>query len=463
MFSAILTVLATMRYTGSIYTYFLFTFVFHFLLFSGFRENRLFFDTFVGIFFWLGFWLKFSFTIAFLGGQFGEPVGNFSFTGPAFDLALNVSTLGAFGLLAASFLRKKFFAYKLPSKAAILPPLEALYLKYRVSAWIIFMLCVLLVTINNVYFGFYQKGLPPRTILPFGLSGVVSLALLFGLASISAVLLNSESKLKAPHYLPAVLAIFECFLSNVSMLSRGMVLNGSALLWGVFENARVRGMQLSRNFKITVITAFLGLFISSLFAVNYVREDAFGDSDAEAVTIRSGGDSVARIIRATRIDSFVNRWVGIEGMMSVTSYPGLGWDLWKMGWGEKYSSTGTSLYDRTIVADSPYVEEKMRTKHFITLPGIMAFLFYPGSLAFLFFAMCTAGLFAAFVEVCVYKLAGKNIILCSLLGQVIASRYAHFGYVPRQSYLLFGGVFIVVLAVSFSNMAVSAIPTADKK
>jgi hypothetical protein len=49
-------------------------------------------------------------------------------------------------------------------------------------------------------------------------------------------------------------------------------------------------------------------------------------------------------------------------------------------------------------------------------------------------------LIASAIEIATYFFAGKNLILCSLLGQVIAYRYAHFGYVPAQSYLLFGTI-----------------------
>ncbi len=55
----------------------------------------------------------------------------------------------------------------------------------------------------------------------------------------------------------------------------------------------------------------------------------------------------------------------------------------------------------------------------------------------------------------VYKLSGANIILCSLMGQVVAYRYAHFGYVPAQSYLLFGSLFLNVLLIYFFDRYLS--------
>ena len=37
------------------------------------------------------------------------------------------------------------------------------------------------------------------------------------------------------------------------------------------------------------------------------------------------------------------------------------------------------------------------------------------------------------------------------MGQVIAYRYAHFGYVPAQSYLLFGSLFLNILIIYLFN------------
>jgi hypothetical protein len=49
-------------------------------------------------------------------------------------------------------------------------------------------------------------------------------------------------------------------------------------------------------------------------------------------------------------------------------------------------------------------------------------------------------LLAAMLEIATYRFCGRNWILCSLFAQVIAFRYASFGYVPAQSYLLFGSL-----------------------
>lgn len=88
--------------------------------------------------------------------------------------------------------------------------------------------------------------------------------------------------------------------------------------------------------------------------------------------------------------------------------------------------------------------------HFVSLSGIVAFFFYPGSCSFLFFLVfchifSRSG--AALVEIFVYKFGGRNVVLCSLFGQVVAYRFMNFGYVPAQKYLLFGSIMLNVLLI----------------
>ena len=46
-----------------------------------------------------------------------------------------------------------------------------------------------------------------------------------------------------------------------------------------------------------------------------------------------------------------------------------------------------------------------------------------------------------------------NVILCSLLAQVVAFRYLSFGYIPKQSYLLFGAIIFNLFIIYFADKA----------
>jgi hypothetical protein len=88
---------------------------------------------------------------------------------------------------------------------------------------------------------------------------------------------------------------------------------------------------------------------------------------------------------------------------------------------------------------------------------LIGFLFYPGSFSFLFAATLAFALVAAGLEYLCYRFCGANWVLCSLIAQVIAFRYASFGYVPAQSHLLFGTIILNGLLFWLANLMLGRI------
>src|SRR5690606_30740971 len=111
----------------------------------------------------------------------------------------------------------------------------------------------------------------------------------------------------------------------------------------------------------------------------------------------------------------ITRWVGFESLSAVVDYPEKGWDLWKTAWSEENKKSGTSFFDIHIIK-SAYINDPIIDKvHFISLPGIIAFLYYPGSLIFLFFSVFVVGLLGSFIEILAYKASSANMIFSSLI------------------------------------------------
>lgn len=435
-----LTIAASLNYVGHWLVFLLFTLTANALLFNGFRRSALFFDTFIGIFFWLGFWLKTSVRVAFTDGMFSEPVGLFNGSAGAFDQALLVSSCGFAALLLASVFRERLFVYPDEPATCSESGFFRLYRAYRKPLVLGFLLIVLLAAASNVWLGIYQRGMVAQTVLPFGLNGVYKWLLQFGFASISALIIRFEIEINRNLSLMAVVPpILESLFSNVSLLSRGMILNSTALAVGGLRLLSATKCRVPPLRFMLAGTVFFVLFAASVLAVNYLRASWVVEVDTST--------SISMVPEMTS-PLFIDRWVGIEGVMAVSSSDKLGWDLWLEAWQEKFRDGELSLYDRYFI-DSPYANSAIdKTKnHFVSLPGIIAFLYYPGSLAFLFFALLGFGLAAAVFEITVYRCCGENWILCSLFAQVIAFRYASFGYVPSQSYLLFGTLLLNVLII----------------
>jgi hypothetical protein len=436
------------EYQGSKLVYIVFTGLSFTLLLFGFRRNAIFFDTFIGIFFWLGFWLKLSIRVAFTEGKFHESVGLFDGSGSSFDAALIASSVGFLGLLTASLIRSRFFfSYPQVHAGSSRQGLLRFYTECRPIILAAFVLLIALVAASNIYYGFYQRGTITRTILPYGLNGIYKWLLLFGLASVSAMILKFEYfDNRKTSYLVALIAILESFASNVSLLSRGMILNSSALGFGFYKT--FASFRVKPRFRFLFICAvfLVAFFGTSVFIVNYARSSIYyAQSDPTELLERTARQSSIL---------FLDRWVGIEGVLSVSSYPEKGWDLWRSALAEKYSENQLSFYDSHLIS-SPYAKVDKAKHHFVSLPGILAFFYYPGSLIFLYGCMLALGLFAFFVEFLAYRFGGKNLILCSLLAQVVAFRFASFGYVPQQSYLLFGAIFLNIGLIYLFNRLLS--------
>jgi hypothetical protein len=440
----LLAVLALLQYPGRVAIYILFTVTANLLLYFGFRQNAIFFDTFIGLFFWLGFWLKLSVRVAFLDGRFHEPTGHFDGSGPAFDRALLVASCAFVGLLLASTIRERFFfTYPAAAPACGQEGLRAFYERHRKAVLIGAALLIAAVAVTNFLFGIYQRGMVPRTALRFGLGGVYSWLLLFGLASVSALILNFEIVLRKSTSTPAVaLALMESFLTNASLLSRGMILNAGALGYGLFRALGFAAIWQRFRFWAAAFMAFVILFGCSIVLVNYLRMMALDAEQNKWLVVQEAGRPGVLML---------DRWVGIEGVMAVSSYPRQGWALFSEAWQER-PARKMSLYDAKMIA-SPYANMDTTMHHHISLPGIVGFLFYPGSFAFLFACMVMLGLLAAGIEISVVKLGGRNLVLCALLSQVVAARYAHFGYVPAQSYLLFGALYLNLFLIYFFDKA----------
>ena len=150
----------------------------------------------------------------------------------------------------------------------------------------------------------------------------------------------------------------------------------------------------------------------------------------------------------------INRWVGIDGIMAVTSKKELlSLKFLLSSFNERASKDTPTFYELTFgleenaVSDDLYENVKGNT-----LPGILAYLYYSGSLLMLFTGIFILSIIASYLEFVSFKLSSYNLIFSSLIGQVIAFRFIHFGYLPHQTYLLFGTIILTILFVYIFNL-----------
>lgn len=467
-------------YPGNMWLFAVFTVVANAMLLYGLRTNALFLDTFLAIFLWLGFWLKLVLRLINGGGYFVESGGDMTM----FDQALNVAMIGLIAVMSGSWIRERFiFKYPVSSPLSLTHCFD-LYKNHRKVILTLFVFFFILVATINFVLGIYQRGEIPKTNLPYGTDGIIKWLLIFGMASFSALILRFEVEInKKATLMPAVLAMLEAFMSSVSMMSRAMVINVSALGYGLLSTIRRQGFAWNKRYVASIFIIFSVLFALSVLSVNYLRANNYNivtiesgtsqpkannsfssdstnrekTSDSSEPGEAKGGKQVSspsliddikdkfQLVLIMTQPLFVDRWVGIEGVLGVLHHGELGWPLWQKAWDEKYSDNQISLYDQMI--GSAYTTIDTTKHHFVNLPGMIAFLFYPGSYVFLFIAMTFVMIVASLFEIGAFKLSGNNMVLSALIGQIVVFRITNFGYVPGQSYLLLGSIILNVLMI----------------
>lgn len=468
-------------YPGEIWCFTLFSVVANAMLFYALRREALFLDLFLAIFLWLGFWLKLVVRLLTANGYFVEAAGSFE----QFDQAVMIGSVGLLAVMFASWIREHYM-FRYPADTPLgLAGLYAFYQQYRRWVLVLFVIGFSSVAILNFWLGIYQRGEIPTTYLPYGANGVFKWLLIFGMASFSATILRFELELnKRATLMPAVLAMLEACMSSVSMMSRAMIINVSALGLGVLKTVDKQKFSWQWWQVALISTLFVLLFAASVVSVNYLRainynilsiesgettsepistqtatEETETDVDKENVVEKPASitepdneidlleDSINKfqLVMIMTRPLFIDRWVGFEGVLGVLHHGQLGWDLWQEAWQESYLDNQVTLYDKMI--DSAYVDIDTSKHHFVNLPGMIAFLFYPGSYLFLFLAMTIVVLMASLLEVATFKVAGQNLVLSALIAQVVVFRVTNFGYVPGQSYLLFGAMILNLLII----------------
>jgi hypothetical protein len=465
-------------YRGNVLLYILFSLISNYLIWFSFRKRFSFFETFFSLFLWLGFWFKFSITISFYNESFNDSVGSFSYLPTQFDYALIVSTVGIAGVIFAGHFREFFFSYPVINIKNFSKSL--FYTRYKNLILITFIILVALVTFINFYFKIYQKGFVPIENYNFIFSGIIKVLLLFGFTSLSSFILYFEIiSFKKLSFITFFIVILETLLSSISMISRAMIFGVCALYFAIYKFTKN-----TKNFNIfffsKTLILIICLFYLSVVSSNFLRMTYFyigadiSIKENSLNTNQINKKSISRnelsaensliipneeyliVINKQNLKNTISfnhflslatfRWVGIDGVMAVLGRSDiLSFELLKKSFLDRFDLTSSQFYEKTFNLGNKVSEHKNIKGNI--LPGMIAFLYYPGSLLFLFVSIVSLCLFASTIEFISFMISKKNMFFSSLISMVIAYRFIHFGYLPHQSYLLFGSLFLLIFLV----------------
>ena len=445
-------VLATPLYPGSKLLFLLLNSLVGAYFIQGFNKKSLFFDMFLCVFVFLGFGFKLCGThlfqeLPFPGLASAGYIPNpqyYNLVNEAgenyFDKGLLVSIVALLGLIIFTKIRTYFFSITYDCENNnYSPALNNFYTKNRQTILLLFSVFVFLVISFNIYFGVVQRGLSP-TVEILGVRPIFTWLLIFGMASIAAVIAHLEIIIKRGFSITVFLiALLESFLSSVSILSRGMIFNISSILIGAFRITNFLRLRLFFGF-VVLVAAF---FVLSIFTVTGVREDLH---DRQNINTSQAPTSPIRSLASKHTYKYlgiselvIERWVGIEEAIAISNSPKIGWnflsDALKNKGGDK-----ASFFDREITGRYARVDRK--ALNFTSIPGFIGFAFYSGSMLLVFLVSGFVVFLGSMAEWFIFKISKCNYILAALIAQVVAYRLIHFGINPTGTFLFFGAVII---------------------
>ena len=480
------------QYTGKIYYLILLFLLSNAYIYYSLKFSYFFLDKTLSIFIWLGFFYKLSIIIITQSG-FPEGKGAFRYLPEQFDNLLLFTITGISGFFVFSILYKILFIYKFQKNKNVeesKKKLTEFYKKNKKFFFIFFLILIIFTTLINFKTGFYQKGLLAKTEVNLILGYFIKWMLLFGLTSITCLFIDYDYKAyKNISYGVIILFFLELCLSNLSLLSRSLIFSGSAILFSIYLNYEkiIIQKKVINSLTFNYLILFL-IFLITIFPVNKIRQ--FESTDLIYIAKQkiekskiSNNESIKNIDNTSeqeKIEKIVKkleergtssnlvlsenfkrflfvikyRFVGLDSLAAVTSYPNKNLDLFLLALKDKFNPNDYGFYEKTFVR--PYEQKEDLGKGFkrsskrqytVILPGIISFLSYPGSFLFLFFSCGAIYLICASIEVVALKFSYGCLIFSNFIGYIIGYRLMHFGYLPRQSYLLFGAILITIVLV----------------
>ena len=432
-------------YEGNKPIYIFFTLVSFIYPLHAILRKTFFLDTFLSIFIWLGFWFKFSVSVAFYNSSFPEGVGMFDYSAASYDKVLVLSSFAIFLLIIFSFFANYFCQYKtnlIRKKSAI----STFYKNHKINIIILFLSITLIINFFNYHFHVHQKGMVATSDIPLFIELLTKWSLMIGLPCFGLMILSIElytiRNISLRTYL---IVLIGSFISNLSMMSRGMMFNSAFILYGLW---RTKNKLLRKKMFIFIVLLF-SVAAASIFASYNLRLKNFYVTDLQSnfsqVTQKSNYESkkfFKEFIHLVR-----SRFVGVDSLMAVMSHGNLSNKILVEALNEKIDYQKYNFYLREfqrnrgdpLTYDEKYLQDNV---YIISLPGFISFSYYSGSIFLMGILLLLFYIICVLIEYFSFKLSRKNIVYTSFVAGLLAYRLMHFGYNPQNSIFFIMGIFL---------------------
>ena len=433
------------NYTGSKLIFFIFNLVSFFLFLTLIKFKLTSFEFFFYIFLLLSFWFKYSCILYFDNITVTE--GDFGHFNADYDRSTVVIIFSFLTCICSSVTRKFIFNDFLDDKTLNLKKIFTKFYKdFRFIILLGFIITLLIVWTSNYYFKIYSKGIVNQE-TPLYIKHFFSWSFTYGLSIITSILIYIDFLIyKNKKYF--FLGFFETFFTHMTIYSRAFFVSIFAYLRGYYYLIRSIKIKLSKEYLFKIILFGLIFSFISFFFVNQLRYSNFQKPE----NIKSLKIETA-IFEAFHLS--VNRWVGIDGLLSVSQSKDLSYDFFVSSLDEKKEIRNKSFYINNFFKNFKYSEKENDTLNIVITPGLIAFLYYSGSIFFVCISIFTLILFCSLIEKLFLYFSGKNIILSNLIGYTLAMRLIHFGYVPYNTINFLLSFIITLIGVYFLTKLIS--------
>jgi len=490
-------------YEGSVFIYIAYCLSLILMLFYLTDKKASYFEIFFSIYLFLGFWFKYVFSLMLYEGRiYDSNVAQIKSTD--IDEILTLGIWIALTCLISSFInkilkKKILIKNKIDLKISFFADL---YLKNRIITLILFLIFAILIALLNLKLGIHQRGFLYNNNLPSIMINIIKWLLLFGFTTFSCFIIHLEVRvLKKINFFTILIVFFEVFTSYTSMLSRSFIINSSSLILPIYQQTT----KLIKKYDFKIIISFifiLFLTVVSIFVVNNIRiekvktviieyeelreknnkslnddptiEKKLNDynfqipennlendkSSLKKDRVESPKDNVvesnqptikAKIMETSPKDVMnfilINRWIGIDSLILVSSSKNKGYDLFFRAFKEEKQKVDYTFYEKEfgLVDVKTNVDTGKTIMKGNTLPGIISFLYYTGSPVFLLLSIMFIFFIFNSLESFLNYITDKNLVFMCFISNMIATRLFHFGYAPKDSYLFLVSILLSIL------------------
>lgn len=492
-------------FNGNKFLYFFFSILSFYLIISIFYEKKYFSEIFLYIYLWLGFWWKFSISQwyykkdqivlstseGFNPSTLEPQVLNDSFFSLIIAFIAIILTSKAFRI----FNKKNYNIINKNEKFFI-----KFYLKNRRFIILFYIFLFLIIGFTNLHYGIFQKGIINSNNINILIVSFYKWLILIGVTMVGTIILFYEMQIRnSKTFFVTILVLFQNLIISSSHLSRAMILDCAAILYGLNINAqRFLKKNSIKIFKLIIIL-FLFFFLSfvtsvklrqNTFNFNFIitekkfieKKDELSNYDKNLKFIMDQRETYRKVEetilkdQGVKIPNFefllselkkifqemlylsVKRWVGIDSMIIVSHHSDRNFKIffdafkdnssvpyYEKIFIERFTHNNKDYPDREI---NKYNQKGNQLIGVIT-PGFISFFHYPKNNFFLFFIICVVFLLVLYFEKLFIFLSGNNLILVSFFTHLIIYRLIHFGHLPSHTYYFIAAIFFSLLVLFF--------------